>query len=34
MAYDNPTITDFKDYFVRDFPFRNDVFFILSSVNI
>jgi hypothetical protein len=24
MAYDNPTVQEFKDYFVRDFPFGTD----------
>lgn len=24
MAYNNPTVQDFKDYFVRDFPFGAD----------
>ena len=24
MAYDNPTVQDFKDYFFRDFPFGTD----------
>lgn len=34
MAYTNPTITDFQNYFVRDFPYGTDIATTITTQDI